>query len=409
MEIQVSELRKILALLKPVVPKKSALPITTNVLLKDGQAMATNLEQYVVVNLGPKLQGDGQVLLPPKTILQLVNRVPGNQRLTIERQGNLVTLQWQEGKHQYAADEPGDFPSIPTLTPILRHSISGAQLVPAIVSVLPFASSDETRPVLTGVALSLGEYLQVAAADGFRLGFKTLPVGLPPVEGVKTLILPAGAVEILQHLWTKAPPSTTDSSDLIDNILPRHKLLLEVGQRASMVKFSFGAITLYTRPIEGTPPDYQRLVPQEAKHILDVYAADMERALGMIKNIALNGSGAVRLSWVQGNMRVFAGDDVSSSVETNIPVSVSDGAGRIAVDIRYLLEYFKGRQGVVTMRVRDEKGPIVLHHYSSPVVVIMPLLVQWPGDPQPQTAEAKVAPTTETESEPEPEEQPTED
>lgn len=401
MEIQVSKLREILSLLKPVVPRKSSLPVLTYVLLQDGKAVATNLEQYVVIEAA---EVEGQTLMPLKEVSELLRRVPGNASLSIRAQGKSVSLKWSGGKSEYTVPQAVDYPSLPTLSPILSHSISGAQLVPALTSVLAFCSPDSSRPVLTGVSLFPGEHLQVAAADGYWMGLRNLPVGFPPIEGARALVIPSKAVEILQHLWQKGPPPPMSEGDLVDFIATKGKLLIEVGwnnSANSMMRLGFGVISLYTLLIEGNPPNFQMLVPEEAKHTVEFYAPEMESAAQLVSNIAAQGNGTVRLAWDSETMKLSAISDEMGSIEVEVPVRTSDGAGRIALNIRYLLDYLKGRQGMITMQTRDEKSPIVFRHGSSPLVLVMPMFVEWPGERRTPKAEAKVEddePVEETET-----------
>ncbi len=390
MEIQVSKLREILSLLKPVVPRKSSLPMVTYVLLQDGKAVATNLEQYVVIEAD---EVEGQTLMPLTEVSELLRRVPGNASLTIQAQGKSVSLRWSGGKSEYAVPEAAEFPSLPALSPIVSHRISGAQLVPALTSVLPFCSPDSSRPVLTGVSLFPGECLQMAAADGFWMGLRNLPVGFPPIEGARALVIPSKAVEILQHLWQKGPPPPMAEGDNVGLLATKGKLLIEVGwnnSAQSLMRLGFGFITLYTLLIEGNPPNFQMLVPAEIKHTVEFYAPEMEGAAQLVGNIAAQGNGTVRLAWDSETMKLSAISDELGSIEVEVAVRTSDGASRIALNIKYLLDYLKGRQGMVIMQTRDEKSPIVFRHSSSPLVLVMPMFVQWPGETHYQRVEEKV-------------------
>ncbi|GAI84381.1 unnamed protein product, partial [marine sediment metagenome] len=81
MQIQVQKLRDALKLLEPVVPKKTSLPILHNALIKGGKAIAGDMETFVMVDLP---EADIDFLVPLKTVMQLLNYVPGTETLSIE-------------------------------------------------------------------------------------------------------------------------------------------------------------------------------------------------------------------------------------------------------------------------------------------------------------------------------------
>jgi hypothetical protein len=68
------------------------------------------------------------------------------------------------------------------------------------------------------------------------------------------------------------------------------------------------------------------------------------------------------------------------NIEVTMSAQTLDGAGRIAINMKYLQEYVKGKSGLVTMGVTTVSGPALFRHSSSPIVVIMPMNVSWPDD-----------------------------
>ncbi|MBI4215899.1 MAG: hypothetical protein HY687_00670 [Chloroflexi bacterium] len=110
MKVQVKRLRSILDLLEPVVPKKPTLPVLTNILLKDGRALANNLEVAVALELP---EAEGQCLLPSRPAAELLKRVPGDETLSLEQKGKTLHLAWPGGRASYETPEPKDYPPFP--------------------------------------------------------------------------------------------------------------------------------------------------------------------------------------------------------------------------------------------------------------------------------------------------------
>jgi len=137
-----------------------------------------------------------------------------------------------------------------------------------------------------------------------------------------------------------------------------------------------GAVTLVCNLIQGTFPNYRQLMAQDTPLKVKLFAEDLERAVRRIQQVAREGSGTVRLVWTQDTMTVSAkGDDTEA--ETTMPVTADGGPGRTALNVSYLLGYLRGREGLVEMGVSDETSPVLLRHGSSPLVLVMPMFVQW--------------------------------
>lgn len=375
MQIQVKRLREALELLGPVVPKKATLPVLINVLLKDGQAIATDLEVAVAVDL-PDVEG--QCVLPYHSVADLLKRVPGAETLTLEQEGNKLNLTWSSGKASYEVPEPEDYPPLPkvdaTLFGKVEHTVDGDALVRALLSVVDYCSTKESRPVLTGVTLILSENVQVAGADGYRLALKTLPMALPAAEGLREVIIPAKAVRVLGHLWKKTPRVTPLDSSLVRLITAKKQLELSLNPK--MLKASFGAVTLITMLIEGTPPTYRQLFPEDTPQKVRVFAPDFERAVRRVQAVSKRGKGALRLTWSEGVMTVSSKSD-EESAEAVVAVAAEGGEGWVALDVDYILDYLRGKEGLVEMGVSDKTSPILFRHGSSPLVLIMPMFVEW--------------------------------
>jgi DNA polymerase III sliding clamp (beta) subunit (PCNA family) len=113
------------------------------------------------------------------------------------------------------------------------------------------------------------------------------------------------------------------------------------------------------------------------------FAPELDRALRGLSTLARDGKGKVRLSWTETTMTLGAKSEGDADIEMALPVTAS-APGRIALNIGYLLEYLKGKQGLVTLAVKTSESPALLQHSASPLTVVMPMFTQWPGDPVPE-------------------------
>ena len=373
MQTQVKRLRETLELLKPVVPRRPTLTALRNVLLKDGRAVATDLETAVEV----EFPVEGECLVPFQPVSELLKNVPGQEMLDIEQRDGRVHMSWQGGKASYEVPAPEDYPATPEVKPVVETTVDGDTLVPALLEAAECCAVQEERPVLTGVALLTGDSIAVAGADGFRLAYKELPIALK-TEGMESVVIPARAVRVLGHLWGRAPRAYQGADTLVDLVTARGKMEIALSEQRLGVRF--GTVTLVTNLIQGTPPNFRQLIPQEVPHTVRVLSADLARAVRHVRDIARDGSGIVRLFWTEDTMTVSARSEGESKAETSLRVQADGGCGRVALNVAYLLDYLQGKDGLVTMGVRSVSEPVLFRYRGAPLVLVMPMFAQWPDE-----------------------------
>ena len=397
MEIQVRTLREALELLKPVVPKKPTLEVLNNVLLQDGRLRATDLDVGVILEIstpdgstGSSQAGD--YLLPYQKGVGLLKRGPGHETLTIARDGKTLNLSWADGQATFDTEAtPQDFPPFPVPEDKVTATIDGDTLIPAMAALTAYAAQDDGRPTLAGVTLLLGDELRLAAADGFRLAYKTLPTALK-ADGMETAIIPTHSVHVLEHLSRKALREAPQVGTLAQLLTAKRKLELKMDK--STLQIRFGKVTMTTRLITGAPPNYVSLIPKETIAEVMVMAPELDRAVRSVLGVAKETTSIVRLSWSKQSMKVQSkGED---SIEVTVSV-VSATPSRVALNISYVLDYLRDKSSVVKMALSGG-GPVTFMYGNAPLVLIMPMDVRWGDEPTPEPASAN-APQAQSETE----------
>lgn len=397
MELRVAELRDTLKLLQPVIPRKTSLPVLHNVLLKDGQVIGTDLETMVKVAI-PEIEGE--CLLPHEEALELLKFVPGGTWLSIVQENGSINLTWEDGKAQYDVPKPKDFPDVRDIKPDSEGTISdGDTMVSTLRDMLVYRSTDESRTTLCGVTVGFGEVMEICAADGFRMAYQTLPL---PYPEERRAIMPAGSVSLLCDLWKKAPPPMALTDNLIKQVISKRPLNISLSTERLVARF--GKVTLLSNLIQGTPYNFADLVPKDPPIKVSAWAPEMDRCVSRVRDVAKRGTGAVRLSWSDNTMVVSAKHE-NNSVSAEMKILNTDGSGgRIAVNHKYLSEYLSNKESVVTLAISSENTPLLLRYGKAPLVVIMPMFVDWDGgkpaaqeEPEPETEEVDEETTGEPE------------
>jgi DNA polymerase III sliding clamp (beta) subunit (PCNA family) len=214
---------------------------------------------------------------------------------------------------------------------------------------------------------------EVVGADGFRLFVKELSIKLPPA----TILIPADTVYILEGLWRKAPKDIHPDLDAGVIGVALSKRMMGFRFNSGQMIMTWGGITILSQLTQGTFPAYQQLIPNPPNRI-KLFGPDLYQALRQVSKVALEGSGIVRLVWAEKQMQVSSkGENTSASTSFPILEGTED---RIALNLSYLLQYFKDKAGIVEMATSTPSSPVLLLDGKS-TVVLMPMFVEWEGDP----------------------------
>ncbi len=372
MDIQVARFREVLALLKPVVPRKTTLPVLTNVMLKDGQVVATDLETIISV---PVPEADIACLIPYADVTKMLQYTMGGEMLHIEHEKGKVRMSWPEGSSTFPAGDVKDFPPMPEIKAVAEASLNGDILFPAMLSVLRYTAKDDTRPVLSGVTLVMGDPMRIAAGDGHRMAYQDMDLSFPHDAA---LIVPSSCVTALHLLWGKTPRTPPPSDELIPVIMAKKQVTVAFDGSKGL-RFDFGGAAIaIAKLIEGSPPDWLKLIPKK-EPILQVqfWATELEAAARRAQPVALQGSGILRMVFNDSTVTISAKYD-DQEVESKIQAFTTKGEpNKVALSVSYLLDYLAGKDGIVTISMTDPESPVILKHQRNPNVIIMPMHAEW--------------------------------
>ena len=372
MDIQVARFREVLELLKPVIPRKTSLPVLTYVLLKDGKAVATDMDTMVIVQVP---EADIDCLIPYADVVKMIQYVQGFENLHIEPKNGKVTMSWSDGNSTFGTQDVKGYPLMPEFVPVAEAPIDIDTLIPAMYEVLGFAATETARPVLNGVTLVMGETVAVAAGDGCQMAYKSLPLSFPQ-EG--SFVVPMGSVTALKLLWEKTPRTPPASDSLIPIIIAKKQASVALDGKKGL-RFVFGdSTTAIVKLVDGDPPAWLKLIPKgEPVLQASVMGSQLELAVRRVLRVAMEGSKIVRLVFNDDTVTISAKHD-DQEVESTIKVWELQGApNKVGLNASFLLDYLKGKESIVTLSWVNEGSPVAFKHLNSPTVLIMPMKVNW--------------------------------
>ena len=368
-----------LAVVGRVVPSKSTLPVLSNVLVaaKDGelQLAATNLEMAVAHRVAATVAQDGQITLPARLLSDYVALLDHGGRVALELNQKTHKVHLACGRYEanVAGIDAEDFPPIPTVDEGgARFSMDAVALKEAISQVVFAAAPDDSRPVLAGVLMRLsGGELTLAAADGFRLAVRHVELSQSG-EDVQ-MIVPARALNEVARLL----PSEEGA-----------EVSIALTASGNQVFFAFGKTEVTSRLIEGQFPDYQRIIPADAKTQVKLSTHDFLRATRAAAVFARDNSNIVRLECTPseddaelalGRVMVKSTSAEMGDNEGHLDASVNGDAVQIAFNGKYLRDALEVIETPdVTLQITGPSAPGIIRPSGGPngyLHVIMPMHV----------------------------------
>jgi DNA polymerase-3 subunit beta len=356
------------------VALRSTLPITSNVLIATEHGRiklaATNLDIALSCWIGGQIEEEGAITVPSRLLTDFVNSLPAEKiALTLSPRSKQVKLVCARNEATIGGMDADDFPPIPSVEGDTLE-IDAKTLREAITQVVFSAATDDSRPVLTGVDIVVeGDQLTLAAADGFRLAVRTLKLKKKVAER-QEVIVPSKALSELNRLLQ-------DQEDPVQVTFNVNK---------TQVLFKLKDVELVAQLIQGTFPDYSRLIPKEWGSRAVVEVRDFLQETKIASIFARDGSGIVRITFQNGDggspghMTVSARAEEIGDNTGALDAAVEGEASKIAFNGKYLQEVLQVLDGGrVALETTGPSQPGVIRPIDNDnyVHVVMPMFVQW--------------------------------
>jgi DNA polymerase-3 subunit beta len=361
MNLQVTQenLNRALGAVARVANMRNPLPVLANVLIKTNNnrlsIAATNLDIAITQYVGAKITEEGSITVPARLMQDFVSSLPSSviELKLEETRLHITTERYNSVVNGIVAD---DFPVMPTIANGKTVTINGGVLKKGLQQVVFAASSDESRPVLTGVLLQTVEgKLYMAATDSYRLAEKELgagPVGM-------CLLIPASAMQDLLRILG-------DGDDEVSLTYDDQQVLFHIGDTE-----------LVARLLEGKYPDYRKLIPSSFSVQSTVKRADLLNVTKVSSLFARESAGSVTIEIDEASQQLSIRSIASQLGENTATASAKvEGTGSITLNSKYLLDALQALQGdEVVFGFNGKLEPTLLRDVSGSgyVHIIMPL------------------------------------
>jgi DNA polymerase-3 subunit beta len=353
-----------------VVERRTTIPILSNVLLRAGdgglQLKATDLDIEVTETIPADVSGAGSTTVPAHVIYDIVRKLPEGAQVSLEIAGDGNQMQIRSGRSRFMlqALPESDFPDLAAGELPHRFALPAADLKRLIDKTQFAISTEETRYYLNGIFFHTldaggGPVLRAVATDGHRLARVEMPAPQGS-QGMPGIIVPRKAVAEIQKLVEDGGES------------------VEVELSPAKIRLTFAGVVLTSKLIDGTFPDYQRVIPTGNDKQLVVERADFAKAVDRVSTISSERGRAVKLSLNDGRLTLSVNNPDSGSATEEIEVDYDSGALDIGFNARYLLDITGQLDGDTALfRLADPGSPTVIQDRDGApaLYVLMPMRV----------------------------------
>jgi DNA polymerase-3 subunit beta len=368
--IERSALLRSLNHVQGVVERRTTIPILSNVLVQASGGKlgltATDMDLAIIEGVSAEVSQDGATTVPAHTLYDIVRKLPEGSQVEVRSGGEQGQLEIHSGRSKLNLTTlpSEDFPVMSDGDLPHQFTVS-AETLRRLIDRTRFAmSTEETRYYLNGLYLHAAEtdgspVLRVVATDGHRLARVEVP--LPDgAAGMPGVIVPRKAVGEIRKLIEEV-------EDDVDIALSDTK-----------IRFSFSDVVLTSKLIDGTFPDYDRVIPFGNDKTLEVKRTEFVKAVDLVSTISTEKSRAIKLSLDRGSLVLTATSPEAGSAREELDVDYADGPLEIGFNSRYLLDITQQIDGDdAKFQLSDGASPTLVQDMgdASALYVLMPMRV----------------------------------
>ena len=354
--IERGDLLNALSHVQNIVERRNTIPILSNVLLEaeDGALTltATDLDIEAVDSSAAKISKKGAITAPAGILFDVVRKLPNGADVELEFESDGNRLAIRSGKSNFSLPTlpASDFQTMSSDDGANRFEIDAAELRRLIDKTRFAISTEETRYYLNGIYLHVadgdkGKVLRSVATDGHRLALAEIeaPKGS---EGLAGVIVPRKAVgEVRRLIDTVDDPVSIEVSD-------------------AKIVFKAGRAVLTSKLIDGTFPDYLRVIPSGNEKRLLVDSKMFGEAVDRVATVSAERSRSVKMSLDTGKLTLAVNHTETGQGNEELSADYDDEAMEIGFNAKYLMD--------VASQIEADEAVFMLHDSASPALVLDP-------------------------------------
>ena len=355
-KINSTDLLKALTHIHGIVEVRHTLPILSNIILeaKDDKLIlsSTNLDIYCSDKIKAEVLKSGEVSVSAVTFFEIIKRLPsGSEVLMIMEEGeNEIKLTCGRSKFNLSTLKTDDFPIISDNDLSINFVLSAEELIRIIDKTKFAVSNEETRYYLNGIFLHKAErnsiqFLRAVATDGHRLAQYDIPLpqGADDITGI---IIPKKTIYELRKVLDDA------NGDI------------SVSLNENKIKFSFSDLKVVSKVIDGTFPDYTKVIPQKNDKNFKTNNSDLKNAIDRVSAVAANEeskSKAIKFCIENNSLSLSVESQSKGSANEMIDVNYCGDKVDIGFNSKYIIDICNEVDGdEISISLSDSISPAII-------------------------------------------------
>jgi len=364
--VEQAALLKALGHVHRVVERRNTIPVLANVLIRaEGRQLslkATDLDIDIVETIPAEVSEAGTTTVPAHVLYDIVRKLADGAQVSLDQDGQAGQVALRSGRSRFSLQTlpEADFPDLAPGEMSHQFTIAAGELRGLIEKTQFAISTEEKRYYLNGIYLHAVEgKLRAVATDGHRLALAdaALPQG---ADGMPGVIVPRKTVSELQKLLTEGEQQ------------------VDVSLSGVKMRISAGAVVLTSKLIDGTFPDYLRVIPTRNDKSLTVERDDFARSVDRVSTISSERGHAVKFSLGDGKLTLSVHNPDAGQAVEELSVDYEASPLEIGFNARYLLDIIGQLQGdTALLKLADSGSPTLIQDKegASNLYVLMPMRV----------------------------------
>ena len=366
--IERATLLKCLSHVQSVVERRNTIPILSNVLIEASEGgkikvTATDLDLQVVETFAADVETPGATTVSAHTLFEIARKLPDGSQVQLHAADGRMAVNAGRARFSLATLPRDDFPTIAEGELPTSFEIPASSLIQIIDKTRFAISTEETRYYLNGIFFHVSDdgqpVLKAAATDGHRLARVTIPRP-EGAEGMPDIIVPRKCVAELRKLLDEVEGT------------------VEVTLSATKIRFGLGTAVLTSKLIDGTFPDYSRVIPTGNDKILRIDPKSFMAGVDRVSTIASDKTRAVKMALEPDRITLSVTSPENGTAAEEVPGEYSADAFEIGFNARYLMDLPGQIEGnSIEVHLADAAAPTLLRENdkSDALYVLMPMRV----------------------------------
>lgn len=367
--IERNSLKNALAHVAGIVERRNTIPILSNILISAGSNLtlkATDLDIEVIETVNAEVETPGATTVSAQMLKDITSKLPDGSKIKFDLDAKAGRVKVQSGRskfelHVLPAD---DFPALGSGELPFSFELAAKELKRLFGKAQFAMSTEETRYYLNGIYFHAvdGSKLRTVATDGHRLA--RVDTDLPE------------AVRAVAHTMPGVIVPRKTIAEVTKLLSGQETVQIELSD--AKIRFRLGAFELTSKLINGSFPDYARVIPTSNKKVVTLATDALSKAVDRVSTLKPDRSGAIKLSFGQDELVISANSPEQGSAQEDVPAEYRGAPIEIGFNSKYVLDIAEQIDGPkMQLALNDASSPTLISDADDPsaIYVLMPMRV----------------------------------